>query len=166
MQSDPRTISELFERKIRYVIPIFQRHYVWDEKNQWIPLWDDIREKAMNRLAEREVHPHFLGSLVLAHKRLPATTQSIPTFTVIDGQQRLTTLQLILSAMSEVCRRHQQENLAEDIQSCLFNQYRSMTDESERFKLWPTRFDQETYTDVLEHFHNLRTVQEDMVCRV
>lgn len=148
MQSDPRTISELFERKIRYVIPIFQRHYVWDEKNQWIPLWNDIRDKTLERLEGREAHPHFLGSLVLAHKKQPTTTQSITTFTVIDGQQRLTTLQLILCAMREVCRRHEQDNLADDIESCLFNQYRSMA-ESERCKLWPTRFDQETYEEVL-----------------
>lgn len=149
MQSDPRTISELFERKIRYIVPIFQRHYVWDEKNQWQPLWDDIRDKAVDRMNGQQAHPHFMGSVVLAHKRLPTNTQSIPAFTVIDGQQRMTTVQLVLAALREVCKRYEVEALAEDITGCLFNQYRSMNNEVERFKLWPTRFDQETFQEAL-----------------
>lgn len=149
MQSDPRTISELFERKIRYIVPIFQRHYVWDEKNQWQPLWDDIRDKTVDRINGQQAHPHFMGSVVLAHKRLPTNTQSIPAFTVIDGQQRMTTVQLVLAALREVCRRYEVEALAEDITGCLFNQYRSVNNEVERFKLWPTRFDQETFQEAL-----------------
>lgn len=149
MQSDPRTISELFERKIRYIVPIFQRHYVWDEKNQWRPLWDDIRDKTIDRINGQQAHPHFMGSVVLAHKRLPTNTQSISAFTVIDGQQRMTTVQLVLAAMREVCKRNGLEDLAGDINDCLFNQYRTVNNEVERFKLWPTRFDQETYQDAL-----------------
>jgi uncharacterized protein with ParB-like and HNH nuclease domain len=35
-------IDTLFEPRVQYRIPLFQRHYVWDEKNQWMPLWKDI----------------------------------------------------------------------------------------------------------------------------
>lgn len=63
MQATPKTIETLFNSQMRYVVPMFQRLYVWNENNQWAPLWDDIAEKATNQLIEKKTTPHYLGAL-------------------------------------------------------------------------------------------------------
>lgn len=47
MQSKPLSVYDLFDHKRRYVVPLFQRQYVWSHDNQWEPLWDDVRSKAV-----------------------------------------------------------------------------------------------------------------------
>src|SRR5260370_12871888 len=42
MKPDTRTITQLFELDVRYEVPLYQRPYVWEEKDQWDPLWDDV----------------------------------------------------------------------------------------------------------------------------
>src|SRR3982751_4632486 len=83
----------------RLMVPLFQRPYVWNEENQWEPLWNDVVRVA-NRILESprdKVRPHFLGAVVLqaAH----SDTGDMPARTIIDGQQRLTTLQLLMDAL-------------------------------------------------------------------
>ena len=46
MQANPRTLDVLFNSQLRYVVPMFQRLYVWQETPQWRTLWEDITEKA------------------------------------------------------------------------------------------------------------------------
>jgi hypothetical protein len=42
MKPDMHTVQQLFERDVRYIVPLYQRPYVWDEEHQWAPPWDDI----------------------------------------------------------------------------------------------------------------------------
>jgi hypothetical protein len=51
----------------RFVVPLFQRPYVWNEENQWDPLWDDVvrvADRVLTRPFDKH-HPHFLGAVVL-----------------------------------------------------------------------------------------------------
>jgi uncharacterized protein with ParB-like and HNH nuclease domain len=100
MQSRPTRVVALFEQTLRYVVPIFQRHYVWDETGQWMPLWEDILEKLKPRLRHLKTSPHFLGAVILDDIR-KKSTREITRFLVIDGQQRLTTIQLLLAALRD-----------------------------------------------------------------
>ena len=88
----------VFTQQTRYTVPLFQRPYVWKRDEQWEPLWDDIRATAERVLhsAGKTVSSHFLGTVVLDQTLNP--TYSLPRREVIDGQQRLTTLQLALKA--------------------------------------------------------------------
>ncbi len=52
MQAFTRSPAEIFGYDIRYVIPLFQRPYVWEEEHQWYPLWADVRRIADLRIAE------------------------------------------------------------------------------------------------------------------
>ena len=101
MNTAQRTITQLFELDVRYVVPLYQRPYVWDEDEQWEPLWDDVVTLLEHQENGNGQHySHFLGAIVLDQ-----TTQApgkIPVFTVIDGQQRLTTLQIFLAAAANV----------------------------------------------------------------
>src|SRR4051794_21328396 len=99
MQAETRTMTQLFQLDVRYVIPLYQRPYVWTEAQQWAPLWSDIVTVAEHFLAEGSggrPPSHFLGAIVIQQQEHAPGTP--PRFLVIDGQQRLTTLQLLLAA--------------------------------------------------------------------
>lgn len=103
------TIPQLFQLQCRHLVPIFQRPYVWQENKQWLPLWEDISRKAfevMNstpHLQLTQPRRHFLGAVVV--KSLPAIGLEYPATEVIDGQQRLTTLQVLLVALRDYVRK-------------------------------------------------------------
>ena len=46
MKADTLTLKNIFQKDVRYVIPTFQRPYVWNQDDQWEPLWDDVRNTA------------------------------------------------------------------------------------------------------------------------
>lgn len=154
MKSIPRSIYDLFDTKHRYVVPLFQRQYVWSQEIQWEPLWEDILSKTMDRLENREAHPHFMGAMVF--EQLKTFGNQIPAHTVIDGQQRLTTLQLFLAAFRNVAAEFGQQVYADEIRTHIFNSglidgaNRFEGREVERFKIWPTKSDQLYFCDVLE----------------
>ena len=88
----------------RLMVPLFQRPYVWNLENQWEPLWRDITRVAESVLASPAKHqPHFLGAVVLQQVQNPVGPMQQRT--IIDGQQRLTTLQLLLDALHAELRR-------------------------------------------------------------
>ena len=101
MEANRRHLIALFDRTLRYVVPIFQRHYVWDQENQWGPLWEDVLEKVAQRKAGPGIHSHFLGAVILDAVK-NKTTRETTRFLVIDGQQRITTIQLMLTALRDV----------------------------------------------------------------
>ena len=82
------------------MVPLFQRPYVWKKDEQWEPLWDDIRELADRVMTDGKSRPHFLGAIVLDQQH--TTTGQIEMRLVIDGQQRLTTMQLLLEAFLHI----------------------------------------------------------------
>lgn len=85
-----------FMRKARqFVIPIYQRNYSW-EKDECRQLWDDIMRAGKNDA----ISGHFVGSIVYVEKRLSGITTWSP-YLVIDGQQRLTTISLLLIALAK-----------------------------------------------------------------
>lgn len=146
MEANARNAYVLFNGKSRYLIPVFQRRYVWEQKKQWAPLWADVEELANAILEAPETSDaqHFLGAIVLQNKSL-VPGDSVP-WLVIDGQQRLLTLQLLLDA-SEREYRDQGADLARDAQR--FRRLVQNNDEDVDpgdpdtvFKVWPTFSDQ------------------------
>lgn len=109
-----KTLGDLFNQPARYVVPEYQRKYVWNEEDQWEPLWDDILNVAepivKPRRQRKETGPgrsHFMGSIVLMPQSDSSTrTQKVA---VVDGQQRLLTLQLILDAARQECEERHSE---------------------------------------------------------
>lgn len=77
MRADTLTLKALFRKDVRYVIPTFQRPYVWNQDDQWEPLWNDVRNTAEhyidelagtdgnNPLAEERTGTHFMGAVAL-----------------------------------------------------------------------------------------------------
>ncbi len=139
MKPFSRSVIDLFDGKKRYVLPLFQRQYVWTEENQLSRLWDDIESKANLRLTEKSTVPHFLGAivveLVLTHGR------ALQKFLVIDGQQRLTTFQLLLTALRNVASQNKSE-FAEELNRYIINDGIMEDANVEKYKVWPTQVDQ------------------------
>ncbi len=97
MRPDTLTIHQLFERERGFVVPLYQRSYVWNVDDQWSPLWDDLEravDACLNARRKQLLRSHFLGALVLNVPKVQGSRVSRSE--VIDGQQRLTTLQIVL----------------------------------------------------------------------
>ncbi len=145
----------LFDGNVCYEIPPFQRPYVWSEEDQWQPLWDDILRVANTIIdfpeasEQNESRSHFLGAVVLKLRDSPAG--EVSKRSVIDGQQRLTTLQLLLDAAQLVLEEHGDGDDAESIQELVFNGARRFRNTPSRFKLWPSRVDRHAFEFVMDN---------------
>jgi len=108
-------LYQLLEGEKQYVVPLFQRYYVWD-KEQWKQLWNDIfslLEKS--RIEEHElVDEHFLGAIVcMPGGHVPYT---VPQYILIDGHQRLATLTILFCALRDLAREKGLGELGDEIQ--------------------------------------------------
>lgn len=146
MKPETRTVNQLFELDVRYVVPLYQRPYVWKEDDQWEPLWEDILVLLRDEAAMAGVQSHFLGAIVLEQENLPPG--SIPQYVVIDGQQRLTTLQLIVSATEQVLRDLGEVDEADILADLIRNNPKKAKNE-ELFKVWPTNVNRKAFAAVL-----------------
>jgi hypothetical protein len=142
------TVSTVFGNPRRYVIPLFQRPYVWSRESQWEPLWEDIVERADLELnakssKDRESPPHFLGAIVIQQRRTYG--DELLAHDVIDGQQRLTTFQILLFALRDIAAAGDDKNTAESIASWTRNGNPIAEPDVEQFKVWPTSRDVEQF---------------------
>ncbi len=147
MKPNNLTVFELFERQQRYVVPLFQRPYVWTKEKQWIPLWEDISVKAEEILNgqhfnQREPSNHFLGAIVL--EPIKTSGLQITAKSIIDGQQRLITLQIILVALRDFMTATQHTDLLPTIELHTENKCK-MEQPVERYKVWPTNADRREF---------------------
>ncbi len=128
------TLRELLEGSRQYLVPLYQRTYSWDQA-QLTRLWFDICSLAEDRTAESSA-THFMGSLVLG----PSPTNGavgVQQYLVVDGQQRLTTLTLLLCALRDRAKSAGDAQAWDRInESYLTNKFKP---EQERLKLVPTQ---------------------------
>lgn len=151
MQTTNVQVNTLFGTDIQYIIPLFQRHYVWDWYEQWQPLWEDIEDKARYRLSEsqRQQFTHFTGAIVIQQKQ--TNVDEVPKYEIIDGQQRLTTFQVILCALRDVCNSSGLERIGADANRYILNQGTLLDDSgNEQYKLIPTQFDRASFISLVD----------------
>src|SRR6266581_3661074 len=94
MKATEAKLLDFIKKSPQFVIPIYQRTYSWTEK-ECRQLWADILRTGGNDA----VLSHFIGSIVYIEKGLYQVSSQSPLL-VIDGQQRLTTVTLILEALA------------------------------------------------------------------
>lgn len=156
MKADTHTPAEIFSGHVRYVIPLFQRPYVWNRANQWEPLWNDVRtvaEHVFDSLeasgAETQTPPHFLGAIVLEQQWIQ--TGFISVRNVIDGQQRLTTLQILIDAAQLAAEKYGRPIDAKGLEAMVLNPTELAQHADEVFKVWPTDRDQDAYRVAMDN---------------
>lgn len=148
MQPAKLSIAGLFDQREQYLIPLFQRGYVWTLERQIEPLWQDIVDR-VEALAQyradcqkvgtsklKPMRKHFMGAIVVG----PAVgydSLAVPSREVIDGQQRITTLQIMLLALRNIIAPLNDEALDDDMKTLTHNKgnYRIKSD---HLKVWPT----------------------------
>jgi hypothetical protein len=147
MKPATHTLQDLFGAPVRYIVPLYQRPYVWKQDSHWRPLWEDVAD-----LVERYADPatgapsHFMGAVVLDQEE--TTPGEATVRLVIDGQQRLTTLQLLLSAAAEEADRASAERDGRLLRRLTHNDP-DLTAGDARFKVWPTNANQAAFRAVM-----------------
>ncbi|MFF5428314.1 MULTISPECIES: DUF262 domain-containing protein [unclassified Streptomyces] len=154
MRADTVDLRRIFGKDVRYTVPLFQRPYVWNRDDNWSALWEDIR-RAVER-AERAartgdtVAPHFLGAVVF--DQTPYPSSNLETRQVIDGQQRLTTLQLFLFAARLSATSLEHERSVRLLRKFLEND-QDLFDRDKNpdhlYKVWPTNADRDEFRAVM-----------------
>jgi uncharacterized protein with ParB-like and HNH nuclease domain len=132
MNASETKFQPIIEGTKQYIVPLFQRAYSWEKKN-WSVLWDDLIWLCENS----EPKSHFIGSIVT----MPTVTvpEGISKFLLIDGQQRLTTLFILLSTIRDKAKLDGLEQLAQEIQQTMMvNPFKTGLD---HYKLLPTQSD-------------------------
>ena len=97
----------LSANKTQFVIPVYQRNYDWST-SQCKQLLNDILEVGTNK----KMNAHFIGSIVYVHDGVYTATK-IKELTIIDGQQRLTTLTLIYLVLHSLAKELKDEGLVD-----------------------------------------------------
>jgi len=155
MDTKVRTPQEIFTMPQRLLVPLFQRPYVWNEELQWEPLWRDLQNVATRYLqTPNEVQqPHFLGAVVFQQLQNPIG--DLQQRTVIDGQQRLTTLQIMFDAIHAELVAVGAESPAARIEPLVENGKPFWKDSNpeDRFKVWPTNKDRPAFNEVMGAVH-------------
>ena len=144
MKAGEATLQKILNTSRQFIIPIFQRSFSW-EKKQFKQLWTDI-QRASKFTRERT---HFIGSIVYIDMGTPAGRPQ--QLMLIDGQQRLTTLSLLLCALKRYVQKNNVEtNLIKTKK--IDNQFLLNSDEmgDDKYKLLLNAQDRETYIKLLE----------------
>lgn len=153
MKPDKLTVYEIFSKEKRFIIPLFQRSYVWNEQDQWEPLWEDISSRAkahlnrMDKEVEGSVRSHFLGAVVLNVTQTPG--RGVARSDVIDGQQRLTTLQLFIAAVRDLSEELNADKSDVDLFRRLTRNPDCEDRSKELYKVWPTNSDQLDFANIM-----------------
>lgn len=148
MDANAVPLLNVFERKVRLEVPLFQRQYVWTREVQWEPLWQDIYRKFAEQIEGlTDSPPHFLGAMVLDQKQTPVT--HVERRQIIDGQQRLATLQVFLAAFRDFATEEGCGPLGLECEKFILNTGMMSDPAIEQFKVWPTQSDRKQFSDVV-----------------
>lgn len=141
MKASETKFQPIIEGTKQYVVPLFQRAYSWDKKD-WELLWEDLVYLCENN----EPKSHFIGSIVT----MPTTSvpEGVTKFLLIDGQQRLTTVFILLALLRDLAKNNGEAELSDEInQTMLVNPFKKG---NEYFKLLPTQFDRESFQNLIQ----------------
>ncbi|HLG57926.1 MAG TPA: DUF262 domain-containing protein [Vicinamibacterales bacterium] len=147
MRVDKLNLERVFDRTERLEAPLFQRPYVWKLEPNWMALWESIQMVAERHLDGKLAHPHFLGTIVL--DQIKTGLGQLHVRQIIDGQQRLTTLQLSLAAARDLCTRLNEHRYAKAFEKLTVNDVPLSDNPDDAFKVWPTNADQDDFRTVM-----------------
>ena len=155
MKASETRLRALLQGQQHYVIPLFQRPYSW-QRNDRETLWNDIIETYRFNPAGG----HFLGSIV--SKSQPGTPEGVSPYIVIDGQQRLTTLSIVIAALRDTISKADPAAGEHIDDLCLINKYAK---DEYHYKIRPTQADRSAYFAVIDGNENFADEEEPSLIR-
>lgn len=129
MEAAEAKVQRVLEGSRQFLVPHYQRPYSWREE-QWKTLWRDLVELT----EDPDPKPHFVGSIVTSPAR--SIPEGVEKRLLIDGQQRLTTILVLLALIRDRARVTGADRLAEKVQDLITNRH---DDGPDHFKLLPTQ---------------------------
>ena len=154
--SHRKTVGEWLLQKVEWRIPVYQRHYAWGAtKSETGPIdlfWETVAEQTRDRLKGDKVTPHYLGAVLVDNKTDPQeVADDMRYYDVVDGQQRLTTIQIAMLALIRTADEHGCGNtIRKELEKHVF------ADEAHtRPRLIPTNFDQRKFQAVLNDAYDV-----------
>ena len=150
MKADTVDLAAIFGQPVHYVVPLYQRPYVWTRDKQWQHLWEDVRGVADRQLDENPANddiPHFLGAVVLEQSL--NQVGMIGGRTIIDGQQRLTTLQLMIAAARSISDELSLDGPRKMFEKLLLNDDFLVRIPGDELKVIPTQRDRSAFREVM-----------------
>jgi hypothetical protein len=152
MQPNKVSPLALFSQPLQYLVPIFQRGYVWTIERQIQLLWSDIAERAKELAKYQELleqarqngavnmlkqpRKHFLGTVIITDHRSGPPGEPLTT-EVIDGQQRMTTTQLLALAFRDAVANVEDVYLKQCVDVYTYNAA-TYKHKHYHYKVWPT----------------------------
>ena len=144
MDAKEKLLVEFLGMKQQLVIPVYQRTYSWTTK-ECNRLWEDI-----NKIPEKT--EHFIGSIV-SIKRTIDEANEIPQHIIIDGQQRITTILILISVLiSKLLNSGKKERAEELKENYLVNRHGK---EELKYKMLLTQQDKESLISIIENRNNV-----------
>ena len=134
------SLREILDRGQVLNIPLFQRSYAWRKKN-WTALLDDVMSLVNND------HSHFMGALVFAPDQMGVG--QLPKYQVIDGQQRISTLSIMLCALRDLAHERDDLETASEIEDYLHNK-KGKGNPDLKFKIRPRYRDRADYIALVQ----------------
>lgn len=136
MEASPAQVIQYFNGEKQNLIPLFQRPYSWRQAH-WSTLWDDV----LVQYDSDEKSAHFMGTIVSIPAR--SVPVGVSKYLIIDGQQRLTTVSILLAALRDVLDKNSSDRIQEVY---LTNRFR---DPEDTLKFVPTQIDRESYRTLI-----------------
>ena len=147
------SVNQLFSSGVQYEIPVYQRRYVWQEVN-WQQLWIDIEHQADLRIYQNP-RSHFTGIIITNKKE---SGVGVPKYEIIDGQQRLTTFQIILCVIRDICNSglNDHQNIAASADRHIKNEdfFINLEDRNTHDKFLPTMYDRAAFQGLVDNEEN------------
>jgi hypothetical protein len=167
VRAESQPLKRIFQGAMRYSVPLYQRPYVWryvedDPENDRLgPFWDDVKQ-TVDRLVDHgqlleaagdpdklaPMTPHFFGAVVIDQPE--KVEGGVVAHEVIDGQQRLTTAQLLIAAAARACEAAGYSKHASRLRRLWLQDEDVELAGDERFKLRPTRYDRKAFSGVMD----------------
>ena len=135
MEASPAKVIQYFNGEKQNLIPLFQRPYTWTQTN-WQTLWDDL----LVQYDIGDAGTHFMGAIVSVPAR--STPVGVSKYLIIDGQQRLTTISILLCVLRDVLDVLDEKSASRIQEVYLTNRFREPED---TLKFVPTQVDRDAY---------------------
>lgn len=149
LHAEPTRVRLAFLSSKQYAIPSYQRNYVWTREGQWEPLWDDLQGVTRQILAEGPgvIRPHFLGTIITKHI---GAQGFIDRWWVVDGQQRLTTIQILIAAARSAFDERGLAQCASILTGALVNPPEVVQKDPDKYKIQHKSSDYKGFSKIIE----------------
>lgn len=140
MNANETKLQPFIEGTKQYLVPLYQRPYTWNDE-YWKRLWADLKDLYLST----DTRPHFFGSIVT----MPSSSvpEGVTKFLLIDGQQRLTTITILLTIIRDMAHAIGNQSLSDEInETLLINKYKTNHD---YYKLQPTKTDRAVFHSIV-----------------